>query len=155
MLTSRVDFLNKQFDERAFNTVYFTEDEKEFQTSRLKMFKREGRVDKEIMPYVDRINSLPWALTISSCTGHGKFTSGAHLVIRIRMPFEKFFEIIKGPAARVHLNNIHLRSVIKAVTMHGIQNGWPAFKFHFHEDAWESEVEDLVSTLEEANTWEK
>jgi hypothetical protein len=151
---SRVSYLNTQFSEDAFDTIYFTDEEKEFQMLRLKQFRREGLVDEEIMPYVDRINLLPWALTVSSCTGHGKYAYHPHLVIRIRMPFEKFFEAIVRPASRVHQNNAHLGRVITAVTMHGIQRGWPAFKFHFHESAWESEVEDLVTTLEQVE-WRK
>jgi hypothetical protein len=153
----RVDYFRFQ---ESFKTILFSDVEKRFEMRCLMAEIKKRKVDKEMIPFLERLNNLPWLFTRSSCTGHDGRSriNGSHIVIRIKKPIEKFFEILQPFVIRYNELSKELTdfgSIYRnVVQVFGLENNQPAFRINFHLQVWKEEIE-LFTTLMENYPEEK
>ncbi len=101
----------------------------------------EGWIDKEMWPYLERLNAIPYVCTTQSCCGHdGDPLREPHVDIRIGATFDDFFARLKPLEDAEHAEVY--------IWIMGWEMMMPRFCFWFKHDSWRESIELLIRCLE-------
>jgi len=121
-----------------------TPEEKEIRLKRLREEIRKGKVDKEMIPYLKRINRLSFICTTQSCSGHNedpKKGRWAHIDFRSALnESETIRKILQPLEAKREHPDIAYEIMIER---YGIR-----YCLWLDNKKWREQMEDLISVLE-------
>ncbi len=150
-------FLIYYMNERIWNKIAFgraskslSEPEESFRREkekRLERLRKEiemGRVDKELIDYLERLNSFPFIVTTQSCCGHGedpKAGRRAYIDFRTSLSFEEVVSKILSPLERKYPE--------LSFQLFGVRVGKPRFCVWLDNKEWREQLEYFIRLLEE------
>jgi hypothetical protein len=102
----------------------------------------EGEIDKEFIPYLEKLNKLPFVCTTQCCTGHEPDSENTcHIDFRTSLDFEEVFRVTAPIVDDVELN-VHLQVMGQEMMM-------PRYCFWIYSSKhWKEAVEKLIEALE-------
>lgn len=122
-----------------------SEKEREFRLRELEEEIKTGWLDKEIVPYIKRINLYPFLVTTQSCCGHGENPMTgrrAHIDFRSLLSETDTINKISRPFdSKRNPSDSALELVIEP---YGIR-----YLLWLRNDAWKEQLEDFISVLRE------
>ena len=105
-----------------------------------------GWVDKEIIPYLERINKFPFLVTTQSCCGHNEDRDGrrAHVDFRSMLNEANTINKILRPFAEKR-NPLDV-GIELMIEPYGIR-----YIIWMRNDRWQNQLEDFIKTLDDYN----
>jgi len=112
-----------------------------------------GKVDPEMVPFIDRLWKVPWVMPFSSCCGHAG-DKQAHIAFKIKISYEEFLElmylfVVFYNRVVSELGNLGKKSRTGSPVKLSFSAGGISFYIAFHTSTWKEEAEILVGLLEE------
>jgi hypothetical protein len=149
--------IKEYFSGYEFTGVHFTDEEKKFELHKLQRAIDADDMDDGILPYINRLNQLPWFVTLWSCTGH-RGTDRGYVVFRIRKSFEEFLSIVQPFASRFRIIEYKMKTgqfshlkQFNEIEINGLIYNRPGFMIRLRASTWDNELEFFVSLCENAS----
>jgi len=138
--------LGKKLPDRLccfYGRMFLEPDEKQHRLSMLAQEIELGNVDKDILPYINRLNRIPHIMTTRSCSGYnGDMNKTPYIDFRWGLPFDELFERVH-PLLSISGDNGY--DVDIEIT------GWelvmPRFVFRMRHSNWRRSTEILIGCL--------
>lgn len=73
---------------------FLTEQEKEYRLKKLEQELIEGGIDNKMIPFLEKINKVPWIVTTQCCTGHSNKDLTPHIDFRTSNSFKFIWDML-------------------------------------------------------------
>lgn len=120
-----------------------TPKEKEYRLKYLKKELAEGRIDKEMIPYLEKINKFSFLVTTQSCCGHNEDSKEgrhAHIDFRSSLPPEEVIDRILKPLEEKFCPEI-------TIQLYGLHANRLRYCIWLKNELWKEEMDYLIEIL--------
>lgn len=126
-----------------FRGNILTKEEKEYRLGELQKEIKKGNVDRELLPYLERINKFSFLMTTQSCCGHGGSSKDkrAHIDFRSSLGVEYIINSILKP--------LDAKFPSLSFSLYGLHCDRLRFAVWLDNERWGEQLEYFISLLEE------
>lgn len=125
-----------------FKGNILTKEEKEYRLGELQEEIKRGNIDRELLPYLERINRFPFLMTTQSCCGHerGFRQIGAHIDFRSSLGVENTINSILKP--------LDAKFPSLSFSLYGLHCDRLRFAVWLDNERWREQLEYFINLLE-------